>query len=438
MSEIIQQTDRTRLFEALCSQTRMLVGFKAVKKNRGSPGIDGVTIEEFGSRLNEELGQLLKELVTWTYEPKPVRRVDIPKPDGKGSRKLGIPCVRDRVVQAALKGLLEPILEPEFSERSYGFRPNRGQWNAVRAAKRMVQEEGKGYVVDIDLEKFFDHVHHNRLIHRLSQYVPDKRILRLIGMILRAGIMENGLVAPSREGTPQGSPLSPLLSNLVLDEMDKELERRGLDFCRFADDCNIFTRSQKAAERVMGSITQFIEGKMKLKVNREKSRIDVAEKIRFLGLTIVKGTIAISQKSINRAMDKVKELTPRGTHQGIERAIERINQWYRGWSQYYAMTQYPSQLIKIEAHIRRRLRSRLVSQQKNRRGLFRLLVQRGLSSGEAFRTAYSNRKRWALSHARAVEAAYPNRWFVKTMGLYIRSDEARSYWVGPKVWIRLT
>ena len=254
--------EERRLFEALCTVERLEAGFRRVKKNKGSPGVDGVTIAEFESRLNEELSRLKEELESWTYKPSPVRRVEIPKPGGKGIRLLGVPTVRDRVVHATLKALLEPIFEPLFSDHSYGFRPERNQRQAVEAAREIVAE-GKPYVVDIDLSKFFDRIHHDRLIARLGQHVADKRILRLIGLLLRSGIMANGLVTPSTEGAVQGSPLSPLLSNIVLDELDKELERRGLEFCRFADDCNIFVKTPKAAERVMESVSGYIEKRLK-------------------------------------------------------------------------------------------------------------------------------------------------------------------------------
>ena len=229
-------TDERRLFEDLCTTAWLEAGLRRVKKNKGSPGVDGVTIGEFESRLDEELRQLKADLEGWTYKPSPVRRVEIPKPGGKGIRLLGVPTVRDRVVHATLKLLLEPIFEPLFSEHSYGFRPERNQGQAVEAARKIVAG-GKRYVVDLDLSKFFDRIHHDRLIARLGQTIPDKRILRLVGLILRSGIMADGLVTPSTEGAVQGSPLSPLLSNIVLDELDKELERRGLEFCRFADDC---------------------------------------------------------------------------------------------------------------------------------------------------------------------------------------------------------
>ena len=431
-------TDERSLFEKLCDRRNLESGFKAVKKNGGSPGIDGVTVEEFDSRLKEELVQLQKELESWHYKPKPVRRVEIPKSgQGEGVRLLGIPCVCDRVVHATIKLLLEPILDPSFSDHSYGFRPGRSQRQAVEAAQRTVKS-GKEYVVDIDLSKFFDRVNHDRLIYLLSGHVDDKRILRLIGMILRSGVMKDGTVQLTEEGTVQGSPLSPLLSNVVLDELDKELERRGLEFCRFADDCNIFVRTPKAAERVMGSISKFIESKLKLKINRDKSKVGRSRDIKFLGMTIIEGTLAISAQSLKRAMQKVKELTPRGTHIPLEKTMERINRWYIGWSGYYRMTQYPAQLLKIEAHTRRRLRSRLVDQQKKHRHLFKKLIKRGVSRGHAAKTAFSNQGRWALSCSFAMSKAYPNLWFIHDMGQKIRSNEEHPHWFSLRQWIKAT
>jgi len=438
MKQLELFVDNRSLFEKLCSPEQLRQGFKAVRKNRGAPGVDGVTVDAFEQDLEQELARLNQELEQWSYKPKPVRRVEIPKP-GKdaGIRLLGVPCVRDRVVQATLKLILEPILDPGFSDNSYGFRPGRNQRQAVEAAQRIVKT-GKEYVVDIDLSKFFDRVHHDRLISRLSTLIPDKQILRLIGMTLRSGVMKDGLVSPTREGTPQGGPLSPLLSNVVLDELDKELERRGLEFCRFADDCNIFVGSPKAANRVMQSVGHFIESKMKLEVNRKKSQVALSKRVKFLGMTIIAGTIAISAVSIKRAMAKVKELTPRGAHLSLESAIDRINKWYIGWSEYYRMTQYPSQLKKIEAHLRRRLRSRLVDQQKKRRYLFKKLIKRGAPAGSASKVVFSNKGRWALSNTYAVNRAYPNRWFIHEMNLRVRSEEQHPRWLSIKTVIKVT
>jgi len=431
-------TDERSLFEKLCDLSNLRSGFKAVKKNGGAPGVDGVSIEEFGDRLEEELVQLKEALESWHYKPKAVRRVEIPKPGkGAGVRLLGVPCVVDRVVHTTIKLLLEPILEPTFSDHSYGFRPGRSQRQAVEAAQRIVKG-GKEYVIDIDLSKFFDRVNHDRLIYLLSGHVNDKRILRLIGMILRSGAMKDGTFLLSEEGTPQGSPLSPLLSNVVLDELDKELERRGLEFCRFADDCNIFVRSSKSADRVMGSISKFIENRLKLKINRDKSKVGRSRDIKFLGMTIIGGTITISVQSMKVAMQKVKELTPRGTHLPMEETMKRINCWYRGWSEYYKMTQYPAQLRNIEAHIRRRLRSRLVDQQKRRRHLFKKLIKRGVSGSLAAKAAFSNKGRWALSKTYALEKGYSVGWFTQVMGQMIRSNEKHPHWFSLRRWIQTT
>jgi group II intron reverse transcriptase/maturase len=433
MNQLIEEP---RLFEQVCSDTLLRVGFILVKKNRGKHGVDGVSIQDFEARLDEELSQLQQELTDWTYKPSPVRRVEIPKPGGKGVRLLGIPTVRDRVVQAALKLLLEPTFEPKFSLHSYGFRPGRNPHQAVQAGQSII-ESGKPYVVDIDLSKFFDRIPHDRLIARMSREIPDKRILRLIGLMLRSGVMANGVMSPSQEGTMQGGPLSPLLSNIVLDELDQELERRGLEFCRFADDCNIFVKSQKAAERVMESISQFIEKKLKLKVNQEKSQVAVAERVKFLGFTVVNGTIAIAHKALQSAMSKVKELTPRGTDKTLESTLKSVNQWYEGWSNYYSLTNYPSQLRKIEAHIRRRLRARLIDQQKRRKHLYRKLVERGVTRKQAAKAVFSNDNRWALTATRAVTKAYPNSWFINQKGQKIRSDQKMAHWFEVTQWVNL-
>ena len=433
MSQLIEEP---RLFENLCSTFYLGVGFELVRRNYGAPGIDGVSIIDFEANLDEELSQLQQELSNWTYQPSPVRRVEIPKPDGKGVRLLGIPTVRDRVVQTTLKMLLEPVFDPHFSPNCYGFRPGRSQHQAVQAAQRIVNS-GKPYVVDIDLSKFFDRIHHDRLIARMGQKISDKRILRLVGIMLRSGVMINGVVNPSKEGAMQGGPLSPLLSNIVLDELDQELEKRGLEFCRFADDCNIFVKSQKAAERVMATISQFIEKTLKLKVNQDKSKVALSDKVKFLGFTVVNGTIAIAHKALQTAIDKVKALTPRGAHKSLEPTLDKINQWYVGWSNYYSLTNYPSQLHKIEAHIRRRLRSRLVSQQKRKQHLYRNLVKRGVPRKQASKTVFSNNKRWVLSNARALTRAYPNSWFINLKGQEIRSDRKLAHWFEVSQWIRL-
>ncbi len=332
---------------------------------------------------------------------------------------------------------MEPLIDPCFSSNSYGFRPGRNQRQAVEAAREIVCR-GKEYVVDIDLSKFFDRVNHDRLIERLKRFIDDRRILRIIGITLRSGVMIDGVVEPTEEGTTQGSPLSPLLSNVVLDELDKELESRGLEFCRFADDCNIFVGSKKAAERVMSSISKYIEKKLRLRINQEKSKIALSKYVKFLGMTIIAETLAISRQSLQRAMEKIKELTPRGTHRNIDQTMREINKWYAGWSGYYAMTQYPAQLAKLEAHIRRRLRARIIDHQKNRRNLCRRLVKQGLPRGRAAAAAYSPNKRWALSHTKAMERAFSNRWFTQDLGQLIRSKDRLPHWFGVRRYIKMT
>ena len=423
------------LLEEICAEGTLRKAFKLVKKNKGAPGIDGVTIEDFEQNLSGKLNQLKQEVLNWKYKPTPVKRVEIPKPDGKGVRLLGIPIIKDRVLHMAIKMVLEPILDPDFSKNSYGFRPGKSQQQAVEAARDYVKA-GKEFVVDIDLSKFFDRINHDRLIHRLGTKIKDKRVLRLVGMILRSGIMAEGTVTILHEGSVQGSPLSPLLSNLVLDELDKELENRNLEFCRYADDCNIFVKTERAAIRVMESIKKFIETKLKLKVNEEKSKVAKSDRVKFLGMTIVNGLIAISKKAINKAMETVKALIPRGSNHPIEKAIQQINIWHMGWSSYFKMTQYPAQLAGLEAHIRRRLRSRFVKQQKRRKNLHRKLVKLGAGKKLTAKTVYSNKGNWKLSHTRAVEKAFSNRWFERA-GLKIMSNLELEHWLPVNKWVKL-
>jgi RNA-directed DNA polymerase len=425
------------IFETICELDTLRKAFKLVKRNKGAPGIDGITIEKYEENLEEELGRLRHDVLNWAYKPTPVKRVEIPKPGGKGIRLLGIPIVHDRVLHMAIKMVLEPILDPKFSENSFGFRPGKNQQQAVLQAQKIVQS-GKEYIVDIDLSKFFDRINHDRLIHRLGQDIKDKRVLRLIGMILRGGIMIDGVRTPSEEGSVQGSPLSPLLSNVVLDELDKELERRNHEFCRFADDCNIFAKSKRQADRIMGSIKKFIEKKLKLKINEEKSKTARSNQVKFLGMTIIDGTIAIAKAAINKAMEKVKELIPRGTHFPIEKTIETIKTWYKGWASYFKMTQYPSQLKNIEAHIRRRLRARFVNQQKKKRNLLSTLLKKGIEKKRARKAVYSHRGPWKISHEGVIEKAYSNKWFTEQLGLTVISDKLLDHWFDTKKWVMLT
>lgn len=437
MNQLSLFIDKRTLFEKLCSTEYLKKGFRVVKRNKGAPGIDGVKIEDFTKDLEHQLLLIQEELRNWKYKPKPVKRVEIAKPGKKDEKRLlGIPCVKDRVIQSTLKILLEPIFDPEFSDSSYGFRPKRSQRDAVEAAQGIIKS-GKEFVVDIDLSKFFDRVNHDRLINRLSLKITDKRILRIIGMILRSGIMKNGLVSSTREGTVQGGPLSPLLSNVVLDELDKELEKRGLEFCRYADDCNIFVGSNKAANRIMASISKFIETKLKLKINQEKSQVALSRFVRFLGMTIIAGTIVISQVSMARANTKLKSLVPHNSHKTIVQTMREVNSWYRGWSNYYSMTNIPAQLKAIEARTRRRFRAKIISQHKRKKFLVRTIRKRGIRSKAVFKSIYCNKGRWALSHVNVMNNAYPIKWFTDEIGQFIRSSENREHWSDLKRWIKI-
>lgn len=431
----LKLTYSDNLFKEILSEDQLRIAYKAVRSNKGSPGIDQVSVEQYGENLESNLRELIAEVKTWKYRPMPVRRVRIPKPGSNKVRLLGIPCVKDRVLQYSIKMSLEPIYEEKFSDNSYGFRPGRNQRQAVDKAKELVNS-GKDWIVDIDLERFFDTISHDRLIYLLGQEIKDKRLLRLIGNTLRSGILDAGELIASEEGAVQGSPLSPLLSNVVLHELDTELENRGLSFCRFADDSNVFVSSRKAAERVLESITKFIEKKLKLRVNRDKSQVAPSHKVKFLGMTIACAMMLISKVSMTRAMEKVRELTPRRSHLSLEHQIEKINRWYVGWSSYYSMTETPSQLKSVEAHMRRRLRAQLIRNQKRRRHLDNKLIKMGVRRVLAHKTVYSNDGVWKLSHTSATEQAWSKSWFTQ-MGLKTISQTSKAHWQPLKVWVKL-
>lgn len=401
-----------QMFETLSSYEQLKESWKLVKANGGAAGVDGQTLESFGSKLEEELKHLSTEVRNWDYRPQPVRRVEIPKPGNREKRKLGIPTVRDRVLQQSIRQSLEPLYEPEFSEFSFGFRPGKGQQDAIEAAHCMVAS-GKDWVVDIDLEKFFDRINQDRLIHTLSLKVRDKRVLRLIGLVLRSGINHRGSYEPNTQGAPQGSPLSPLLSNIVLDELDKELEKRGLFFCRYADDAKIYVGSQKAGARVMQSVKRFIEKRLKLKVNQEKSQVARSWNVVFLGFVITKRVVRISKKSLKRAINKTRELVNRSSHLPLEEQLRRVNSWYAGWANYYKLSFFPSQLSYVEGHIRRRFRAQFIANAKRKRTLVSKLISQGAEANLVMRTVYGrNRRRWNLSQTKAAHQAWGNDWFL--------------------------
>ena len=409
------------LLERVASWPVMAGALLKVAANKGAAGVDGKSVQEVVKSARQLLGKLSRELLTGKYRPGEIRRVWIPKPDG-GQRGLGIPNVIDRWVQEAVRQVLEPIFEPLFHDSSHGFRPKRGAPTAIAEAKRHI-EAGYNMAVDIDISKFFDHVNHQRLLSRMSGQVKDSRILKLISLMLKAKVvMPDGTKVGVEEGTPQGGPLSPLLSNIVLDELDKELARRGLRFVRYADDCNIFVRSRRAGERVMESVRRFIERRLRLRINEKKSSVDYPGRIHFLGFNLRKmgdGTVQtfLSVRSHERMMERIRGLTPRTLGTSLEDCIKEANQYLTGWEGYFDLCSQlaASRWQKYDAHVRRRLRTIIVRQRKRSRFLFRHLKTRGVSMRTASMTAFSRKGIWAKGNMRGMHQAYPNAWFAERL-----------------------
>ena len=354
-----------QLMEEVCERENLKEALQRVKANKGSAGVDGMTVGGITDYLKQHWPAIREQLLNGTYEPRPVRRVEIPKPDG-GVRKLGIPTVLDRFIQQAVRQVLQRQWDPTFSESSYGFRPGRSAQQAVAQAQQYIAE-GHGWCVDLDLEKFFDRVNHDRLMGQIAKRVGDKRLLKLIRAFLNAGVMENGLVSPSVEGTPQGGPLSPLLSNLVLDELDRELERRGHRFVRYADDCNLFVRSERAGQRVMESVTRFITQKLKLKVNETKSAVARPQERKFLGFSFSAGPEVkrvIAPKALDRFKRRVREITRRAKGVSMKTTIEELAPYMRGWRSYFGFCETPEVLLSLTRWVRLRLRAALWRQWK--------------------------------------------------------------------------
>jgi RNA-directed DNA polymerase len=401
-----------QLMEEVCGRENCKQALKRVKANKGSPGVDGITVHDLLGYLKEHWSGIREQLLSGTYKPQPVRRVEIPKPDG-GVRKLGIPTVLDRFIQQAVMQVLQGRWDRTFSDHSYGFRPGRSAHQAVAQAQQYMTE-GYRWVVDLDLEKFFDRVNHDKLIARIATRVSDQRMLKLIRAFLKAGVMEGGLVSPVDEGTPQGGPLSPLLSNIVLDEFDRELERRGLRFARYADDCNVYVRSRRAGERVMASITRFITTKLTLKVNQQKSAVARPWERKFLGFTFTwnrEPKRRIAPKAVLRFKERVRELTNRTRSVSIERMAEELAQYLRGWLGYFGKCETPSVLQGLEEWTRRRLRSVIWKQW--RRGSVRSaeLRKRDVGKDLAAKTAGSAHGPWRLANSPALAYALPNAYF---------------------------
>jgi RNA-directed DNA polymerase len=406
-----------RLMEEVCERENLKEALRQVKANKGSAGIDRMTVGQLSDYLKQHWPEIREQLLNGTYEPKPVRRVEIPKPDG-GVRKLGIPTVLDRLIQQSVMQVLQRSWDRTFSDGSYGFRPGRSAHQAVAQAQQYIAK-GYGWVVDLDLEKFFDRVNHDKLMGSIAKRIEDKRVLKLIRAFLNAGVMENGLVSPSVEGTPQGGPLSPLLSNLVLDELDRELERRGLRFVRYADDCNIYVRSERAGQRVMKSITRFIAQKLKLKVNEAKSAVARPQERKFLGFSFSAGTDVkrvIAPKALDRFKQRIREITRRAKGVSIETTIEELAPYMRGWRSYFGFCETPWVLVSLTRWVRLRLRAALWRQWKTPRRRRATLLELGVRPRLASNTAASGLGPWYLARAKALSVGLSNAYF-KSLGL---------------------
>ena len=388
----------------------MTTALKRVESNKGSHGVDKMPVKDLRAHIVKTWEETKLALFQGNYEPQPVRRVEIPKPNG-GVRTLGIPTVQDRMIQQAITQVLTMIYDPTFSENSYGFRPRRQAHQAVRKVKNYIKE-GYTWVVDIDLEKFFDKVNHDKLMGILERKIQDKVLLKLIRKYLQSGIMENGVKIRSTEGTPQGGPLSPLLSNIILDELDKELENRGLRFVRYADDCNILVKTRKAAKRVMRSISIFIEEKLKLKVNQSKSKVDRPWKRKFLGFSFTRSKanpkVRMAKESLKRLKEKIRILTSRKRAISMEIRIAKLNQYLMGWMGYYALMDTPSILKKLDSWIRRRLRQCLWKEWKNPRTRIRKLRGLGANKQQAYEWGNSRKGYWRISSSQILHTTLDN------------------------------
>jgi RNA-directed DNA polymerase len=400
------------LLNQILSRENMLLALKRVEQNKGSHGVDKMPVQNLRKHLVENWDSIREAIFKGTYEPMPVRRVEIPKPDG-GIRLLGIPTVIDRLIQQAIAQLLSKIYDPMFSEHSYGFRPNRSAHDAIRKAKGYIKE-GYRWVVDMDLEKFFDKVNHDRLMSALAKRISDKPLLKLIRKYLQAGVMINGVVSSTEKGTPQGGPLSPLLSNIVLDELDRELEVRGHKFVRYADDCNIYVKSKRAGERTLASIQRFIEGKLRLKVNEKKSAVDRPWKRKFLGFSFTTSKepkVRIAKESLKRMKKKVREITSRKMPYPMEYRIQKLNQYLIGWCGYFALADTKSIFAELDGWIRRRLRMCLWKNWKKPRTKTRNLINLGVPEGKAFEWGNSRKGYWRISNSPILHKTLDNSYW---------------------------
>lgn len=417
--------EATQMMEAVVARENLLKAYSQVMSNKGAAGIDRMTVEQLKPYLQAHWAQIKAELLNGTYQPQPVRCVEIPKPGG-GMRQLGIPTVVDRLIQQALHQVLSPLFESGFSKSSYGFRPGRSAQQAVEQARAYVAE-GRRWVVDLDLEKFFDRVNHDVLMSRLARRISDKRVLRLIRRYLQAGMMTGGIVSQRVEGTPQGGPLSPLLSNILLDELDKELERRGHKFCRYADDCNIYVRSQAAGERVMKSVTKYLSERLRLKVNAEKSAVARPWERKFLGYTTTwhkQPRLKVAPESLRRLKGKVRKIFREGKGRSLPQVIKDLNQLLGGWTQYFRLAEVKGAFEELDGWLRRKLRCLLWRQWKRPFTRAKNLMKRGLQELRAWKSATNGHGAWWNAGASHMNEAFPKSYFDRS-GLISLLDQLR-------------
>jgi RNA-directed DNA polymerase len=412
LTALVQQRALTvNLMEQVCDPTNLVRAYRRVRSNKGKPGVDGMTVRALADWLREHHQALTASLLAGTYRPQPVRGVQIPKPGG-GQRQLGIPVAVDRLVQQAILQVLNPILDPTFSNSSYGFRPNRSAHMALQQARIYVAQEGREFVVDLDLEKFFDRVNHDILMSRVARRIGDKRLLLIIRRFLQAGMMQDGVCVARDEGTPQGGPLSPLLANLLLDDLDQVLDSRGHRFCRYADDCNIYVRSLAAGQRVMESVTRFLEEKLKLRVNRDKSAVAPVGERKFLGhRLLLNGKLGISPKSVERAKERIKQITRRNRGVSFKQVIVELNSFLKGWITYYRLAACRGELLRLDEWTRRKLRCLRLKQRKRGRSIAGFLRRLGVHPHQASRLASSGKGLWRLANTPQLNSAMSKSWF---------------------------